>query len=728
MRRLLLSSAILFISCLCNAQTATVSATIQDPTAQVFANGTCTIQFVPTPGTPGPFTQGSNTFSAGTTVPCTLDGTGSFSLSITRNDFINPAGSKWQFTVCPNADSSCTQVAIPITSASINVSSTINALVQNIQVFGGRTVPRAYSDSEIVITPNAGQGYWNTTQGTLKFWNGASWVTALVQGSNPSFTNFSWSGTATGGSFSGSIGGNFNMTGAITLGATGSLNGAVINGICTIDGVHYTKIADVANDSNCTALRFPATPGCYQETLSASVTLHGILSIKAEGCAKINMNGTNQLLLTGGGTVADNFTITSDFPWSDHGNGVNSGLQFTGYTGTDSPLKIGNGTNGSTRTENVLIANTDIVLGNGSGAAGVKLINVQNFKVDKVNVILGGPNQICYLVDGTGNFAGVGEIDQPNCQGSGTGQQGVRAQVGVTSLTVSQGNFQLTNTGTACFDANNSDMSLVWPNCNSAASAITTESGGTVTGFMRRDSGVSVVATWGTGTGGSYVICPTCHFSPFGGNTVVNNSAFDNFIITADGGLSSDAWMWRCTTARGRCDLFDSVNSLNAFTVFPNGNMFLGNPSSRVKLITPESTSAGIFLDGATSGTFQIIPTGTVGTNSAVAPAASGGLGTIGTGSTTSLTGFTQTAQASGAATTGGASAWTGSSSTTVTWPISFGDTNYRTTCLPLGTTSGVPVLQELNTTSATSVSVVTQQATGANAQFTTIICTAIHN
>ena len=68
---------------------------------------------------------------------------------------------------------------------------------------------------------------------------------------------------------------------------------------------------------------------------------------------------------------------------------------------------------------------------------------------------------------------------------------------------------------------------------------------------------------------------------------------------------------------------------------------------------------------------------------------------------------------------------------TTVTWPNAFGDTNYTAVCSGEGVSSGVPIIQGIDISSAKTtsyISVRTLAITAAAAQFTTIDCTAVHD
>jgi len=117
----------------------TVSATIVDPNGLPYSNASIQAQLLPTGITPTvpPPCNGQNA------TPCvvapfsrtTADVTGAFSMNLASNVALSPGGTQWQFTVneapgiAPPAGSGpqqCTPVAITISGASQNLSSTIN--------------------------------------------------------------------------------------------------------------------------------------------------------------------------------------------------------------------------------------------------------------------------------------------------------------------------------------------------------------------------------------------------------------------------------------------------------------------------------------------------------------------------------------------------------------------------------------------------------------------------
>ena len=182
--------------------TSTVSATIQDPSGQVFAFGTWQLVFKPTPNTPGNFTDGGVSFTK--LYGGSLDATGSFSQAgVNRNDTIAPAGSLWTLIVTPNANGQGYQVDLNVNSGAFNASSAINAAITNISV-QATPIAHAYKDSEVLLTPNSGGVYYDVVNKVLKVWDtqNNTWVVNTIpQALSPSAHQF-LTGMSIGGVFS----------------------------------------------------------------------------------------------------------------------------------------------------------------------------------------------------------------------------------------------------------------------------------------------------------------------------------------------------------------------------------------------------------------------------------------------------------------------------------------------------------------------------------------------
>ena len=173
MRRFLI--ALLFLASYAHAQTTTVSGTVTDSDSISWQNGTIT--FTLTSNNPNippsvggvPLTKAQQKF----TIP--LDGSGSFSTSVSSTDFIQPI-SLWSITICSNTSAPCASlVNMQIKGATQNITATISGQIQPIRLAAGYST-RAYADVEITPIPVAGGTYYNTVSNLTRQWNGTSWV------------------------------------------------------------------------------------------------------------------------------------------------------------------------------------------------------------------------------------------------------------------------------------------------------------------------------------------------------------------------------------------------------------------------------------------------------------------------------------------------------------------------------------------------------------------------
>src|SRR5208282_1708407 len=165
------------------SQTSAITATVTDPDGQTWNNGTYSIVFMPTPGTPGPFSwQGTANFPQKYTGSLSVSGV--LSVSIPNNNYIKPLGSKWQFTLCSNSSAACQNIVTPVTGASPNLSSTLSAPLiaprfgQGFGAFG-------YSDAEVVTPVAPGSTYYNVTNLIQRIWTGSVWVNNAGGGGVP---------------------------------------------------------------------------------------------------------------------------------------------------------------------------------------------------------------------------------------------------------------------------------------------------------------------------------------------------------------------------------------------------------------------------------------------------------------------------------------------------------------------------------------------------------------
>lgn len=175
-----------------------LSGTIQDPSGQIFANGTWQLIFKPTPNTPGIFIDPAINGPGFTRLyGGSLDGTGSFNIAggvggVVRNDVISPAGSKWTLIVAPNANGQAYQVDLNLAAPSLDCSSLINAAITNV-VVNATSIAHAYKDSEVIPVPGSGGIYIDVVNKVIKYFDitNQTWITVSAGGGGtPTGTGF----------------------------------------------------------------------------------------------------------------------------------------------------------------------------------------------------------------------------------------------------------------------------------------------------------------------------------------------------------------------------------------------------------------------------------------------------------------------------------------------------------------------------------------------------------
>src|ERR1700729_2728939 len=181
MRKFIQLALFLAVAAGLRAQSTTVTAQISDTSGQTWNNGTYAITFIPTPGKPGPYFWNGSPYT-GQTFSGTLDATGNFTAIIPTNSFITPAGSQWNFTVCPQASAVCHTVVLPVTGTSQNLSTTLSLNNPPIS-FNPTPFAYGYSDSEVMPLPGVGQQYFNVTSKQPEYWDGAHWLDFPTAGS-----------------------------------------------------------------------------------------------------------------------------------------------------------------------------------------------------------------------------------------------------------------------------------------------------------------------------------------------------------------------------------------------------------------------------------------------------------------------------------------------------------------------------------------------------------------
>lgn len=174
MRKLGLFFVLLFTPLLANAQFTSVTATITDSDSQTWNNGKWTATLInPSPQNP-PSINGTLLTPSQMNLSGFMDGSGIITASMASNAAVQPAGTYWTFTICPNASSQCSTVNATTAGATQNLSSTLSAGVTVVR-FPASPLSYGYSDNEVRPTPNPGGIYYNVTSVCQRIWSGATW-------------------------------------------------------------------------------------------------------------------------------------------------------------------------------------------------------------------------------------------------------------------------------------------------------------------------------------------------------------------------------------------------------------------------------------------------------------------------------------------------------------------------------------------------------------------------
>ena len=136
------------------SQQTTTTGTFVDPDGTAWNAGTYSIQYVNS--TPGkPYNTSTGAFIT-TLYTGSLNSSGALSLTLDDVKYVSPANGTWAFTICPNVSggaSNCSTVDIPVTGATENVSTLVNAALKAPRP-GGGVGAYGYADVEFQAIPN----------------------------------------------------------------------------------------------------------------------------------------------------------------------------------------------------------------------------------------------------------------------------------------------------------------------------------------------------------------------------------------------------------------------------------------------------------------------------------------------------------------------------------------------------------------------------------------------
>lgn len=324
----LLTVLLLSIAALAAPSTTAVTATLQDTSTQVWSNANWTTTFQPPAGNNNAFLN--NGIPVMGPQSGTANGSGVFTVTLDDNLVVAPSGSKWLFTICPNATAGCVSVAIVITGASQNVSSTINAALAPPVVNGGPSIVRAYTDAE--VSGSYGTIYFNTVSNTLRqcpvgFCAGASW--AAVGGgalSNALTMNNSGTGAASGTTFDGSVARtlSYNTLGAAPTASPTFTGTTTFPNTITIAALNGSQTIISAPNDGATSLVLTDNPALPNDADSITIgpNTHGggppsgVLALRGGAGSFIDIddtnNGTGINFSTGSGTSEFLIEMTPD--------------------------------------------------------------------------------------------------------------------------------------------------------------------------------------------------------------------------------------------------------------------------------------------------------------------------------------------------------------------------------------------------------------------------------
>lgn len=190
MKKLILFLFLVLSSFIFGQSTVVTFQVTDTPDNQAWNNGTWTVQLQPLTGN----ITNTNFIIVGTTTPVPniiqsglLNGSGGGSVTLTPNSAINPIGSQWNFTVCPQASTSCFSQTIFI----FGTTQTITIAPPSIRINALKMI-LAYADPE--VNTGVGQIYYNLNTGNLRvctqvICNGSGFSTIAGSGGNGCIAN-----------------------------------------------------------------------------------------------------------------------------------------------------------------------------------------------------------------------------------------------------------------------------------------------------------------------------------------------------------------------------------------------------------------------------------------------------------------------------------------------------------------------------------------------------------
>lgn len=263
-----------------------VTGTASDPSGQPYANGTWQATFVPAPGSPPPYQVNGQPIVL--SYSGSLDSNGSFSVTVADNTAVEPVGSQWKFTVCPDSSFQCTSYTTTVSGVSLDITSGLQQVIKSmVGVINPTEIVTSYQDSFISQTSD-GDLYFNTSTGDYRFWYSGAWhsisggtggggIVSINANTNPAQLIVGGAGitvTSAGGTTTISLTPPAIVLGSITANPASIQGGNTSVGTATlINGVAPTGGALVTLSSNNAAVTVPASVTIPAGSTSATFTI-----------------------------------------------------------------------------------------------------------------------------------------------------------------------------------------------------------------------------------------------------------------------------------------------------------------------------------------------------------------------------------------------------------------------------------------------------------------------
>jgi hypothetical protein len=266
--------------CFVFSQSTSVTASITDTDGNTWNYGSVTATF-----SPGPVT--SYVWAGGpipNQVKGTMNGSGTFTISLPDNNTIQPSGTSWNISICPWASAPCVSKNFVVTGSSINLSTQLSAIATGPR-FPATGGAYGYADTEVYPTPVPGGSYWNVNSLTPRCWTGTQWTSC----------------SSSSGSLSGMTAGQIPVAASATT---------------VTSSIPTTGSGNVVLSNN-PAMNGIANSGSYTQTGTAANTFTGpttATALSAQNLASIGPRyDVTQFGATGNGTTDDTAAIQAAF-------------------------------------------------------------------------------------------------------------------------------------------------------------------------------------------------------------------------------------------------------------------------------------------------------------------------------------------------------------------------------------------------------------------------------